>query len=49
MKMMWLLGNGFDLNLGLKTSYRDFYTNYYAALTDEESVCYRTKIEERGC
>lgn len=46
MKLMWLLGNGFDLNLGLRTSYRDFYTNYYAALKDEESVYYRMKIEE---
>lgn len=46
MKLMWLLGNGFDLNLGLRTSYRDFYTHYYALLKDEESVYYRKKFEE---
>lgn len=28
MNTLFLLGNGFDLNLGLKTSYEDFY-NYY--------------------
>jgi len=28
MNILFLLGNGFDLNLGLKTSYQDFY-NYY--------------------
>jgi len=28
--VVYLIGNGFDLNLGLKTSYRDFY-HYYIA------------------
>lgn len=28
MNTLFIFGNGFDLNLGLKTSYRDFY-NYY--------------------
>lgn len=28
MKVIYLIGNGFDLNLGLKTSYSDFYTYY---------------------
>lgn len=28
MKVVYLIGNGFDLNLGLKTSYNDFYTYY---------------------
>lgn len=28
MKVVYLIGNGFDLNLGLKTSYSDFYTYY---------------------
>ena len=30
MKVVYLIGNGFDLNLGLKTSYSDFYTYYTA-------------------
>ena len=28
MEILFLLGNGFDLNLGLKTSYKDFYKFY---------------------
>lgn len=28
MKVVYLIGNGFDLNLGLKTSYSDFYIYY---------------------
>lgn len=28
MKITYLIGNGFDLNLGLKTSYQHFYTYY---------------------
>ena len=32
MNILYLFGNGFDLNLGLKTSYTDFY-NYYNSLT----------------
>lgn len=32
-----MLGNGFDLNLGLKTSYQDFY-NYYLDVTPTDSV-----------
>jgi hypothetical protein len=31
MNIVFLIGNGFDLNLGMKTSYRDFY-NYYQDL-----------------
>ena len=31
MNILYLIGNGFDLNLGLKTSYKDFL-NYYKAL-----------------
>jgi hypothetical protein len=28
MNVTFLLGNGFDLNLGLSTSYKDFYSYY---------------------
>lgn len=28
MNVTFLLGNGFDLNLGLLTSYKDFYSYY---------------------
>lgn len=28
MNILFLLGNGFDLNIGLRTSYKDFYTYY---------------------
>jgi len=31
MNIVYLIGNGFDLNLGMKTSYTDFY-NYYLSL-----------------
>lgn len=31
MRITFLIGNGFDLNLGLKTDYKSFY-NYYTAL-----------------
>ena len=35
MKVVYLIGNGFDLNLGLKTSYCDFY-NYYLRIKNED-------------
>lgn len=31
MQILYLIGNGFDLNLGLRTSYKDFY-NYYKSI-----------------
>ena len=33
MNITFLIGNGFDLNLGLKTKYSDFY-NYYLSIPD---------------
>lgn len=42
MNTAFLLGNGFDLNLGLKTSYRDFY-KYYCELGSVESAVARFK------
>ena len=35
MKITFLIGNGFDLNLGLKTTYKDFYNNYLMTLDSE--------------
>jgi len=32
MEILYIIGNGFDLNIGLKTSYLDFY-NYYNSLS----------------
>jgi hypothetical protein len=32
MNILFLIGNGFDLNLGMKTRYVDFY-NYYISNT----------------
>ncbi|MDC1106374.1 AbiH family protein [Prolixibacteraceae bacterium] len=36
MNILYILGNGFDLQLGLKTSYYDFY-QYYTNLNDDPS------------
>lgn len=40
MNLIYLIGNGFDINIGLKTRYKDFY-NYYLSLdstSDSEQV-----------
>lgn len=36
MNITFLIGNGFDLNLGLKTSYKDFKEFYYAKEPDDK-------------
>jgi hypothetical protein len=38
MQILYIIGNGFDLNLGLKTSYNDFYEFYKNVPTDNENV-----------
>lgn len=38
MKVLHILGNGFDLNLGLKTSYKDFYDYYKSVKSSNNSV-----------
>ena len=41
MNVTYIIGNGFDLNLGLKTSYKDFYACYieqYPSIHDEDKV-----------
>jgi hypothetical protein len=30
MNILYLIGNGFDINLGMATRYRDFYKYYYS-------------------
>lgn len=43
MKVIYLIGNGFDLNLGLKTSYCDFY-NYYLNVKNEDTQISQLKV-----
>lgn len=38
MRILFVLGNGFDLQLGLPTSYRDFYKYYSCCNSENESV-----------
>lgn len=38
MQILYIIGNGFDLNLDLKTSYNDFYKYYQAVETDNPNV-----------
>lgn len=37
MNILFIIGNGFDLNLGLKTGYADFY-NYYTELSSNDET-----------
>ena len=43
MNILFIIGNGFDLNLGMKTSYIDFYDYYQAINSKSESV---TKLKK---
>lgn len=38
MKILYLIGNGFDLNLDLKTSYNDFYKKYIKTKSKNEII-----------
>jgi hypothetical protein len=38
MQILYIIGNGFDLNLGLKTSYNDFYEFYKNVESDNANV-----------
>lgn len=42
MNIVFLIGNGFDLNLGLKTRYRNFY-DYYVALPSKNTTIEKFK------
>ncbi len=45
MNITFLIGNGFDLNYGLKTSYQDFY-EYYMTLPESKNDLLATSIME---
>jgi abortive infection AbiH-like protein len=47
MNVLFFIGNGFDLNLGLKTSYADFY-KYYTKIISKSSAVNRLKNEISG-
>ena len=38
LKILYILGNGFDLNLGMKTSYKDFYEYYKSIETSNSTI-----------
>lgn len=38
MNILYIIGNGFDMNLGLKTGYQDFYDYYIAQKSTSEAV-----------
>lgn len=38
MNILFFIGNGFDLNIGMKTSYGDFYNYYHGVKSDNPSV-----------
>lgn len=38
MNILFIIGNGFDLNLGLKTSYSDFYEYYQSIKSPSKSI-----------
>lgn len=38
MNITYLIGNGFDLNLGLKTRYRDFYDYYVKQPSNDDLI-----------
>jgi hypothetical protein len=38
MNIVYLIGNGFDLNLGMKTSYKDFYDYYCMEKSSNENI-----------
>lgn len=42
MNILFIIGNGFDLNLGLKTGYQDFY-EYYIKQKSSSDVVKRLK------
>ena len=43
MNILWIIGNSFDLNLGLKTGYQDFLEDTYLK-ADAKELKYRDEI-----
>ncbi len=47
MNITFLIGNGFDLNLGLKTSYTDFFNHYLSIKNkDKDIIDFKNKISK---
>ncbi|MDE7070744.1 MAG: bacteriophage abortive infection AbiH family protein [Clostridia bacterium] len=46
MRTVFLLGNGFDINLGLKTRFRDFY-DYYLGIESKKDIIIQFKKDLR--
>lgn len=44
MEILFMIGNGFDINLGMKTSFSSFY-DYYCSLTSQNKVIDKMKKE----
>ena len=44
MNLLFVIGNGFDLQLGLPTSYQDFYRYYTSTLSQSEAVARLKKV-----
>ncbi len=38
MNILFLIGNGFDINIGLKSKYIDFYKYYNSIKSDNEII-----------
>lgn len=38
LNILYVIGNGFDLNLGLKTSYKDFYDHYHSIESSKKDI-----------
>jgi Bacteriophage abortive infection AbiH len=47
MNILYIIGNGFDLNLGLNTSYKDFY-NYYLKQENDNDLVKNLKNQISG-
>jgi hypothetical protein len=47
MNIVYLLGNGFDVNLGMETKYSNFYNNYYLKLPKDEDSSVIAQFKEK--
>lgn len=47
MNILFIIGNGFDLNLGMKTRYKDFY-DYYQLKESQSSNLHKLKNQIKG-
>ena len=46
MKILYIIGNGFDLNIGLKTSYTNFYDYYNSLTSTKEKVKFLKELKK---